>query len=241
MVKWSNEEINLIIKYNHDGLINSEISKKLNRTCKSINSKLKSIGLKSNSINNTEIITCRFCNKTFEAKKSEKRVFCSKACAASFNNKKYPKRLKKIIIKNTQIKIKAKKIQYTKCLNCGTKTNNKYCSKHCQNEYIHKEYIRDWENGKINGTKGMTDISSHIRRYLHEINNYKCELCGWGEINPISNKIPLHIHHKDGNCLNNKKENLQLLCPNCHSLTETFGNLNKHSSRFHRKKITKIN
>ncbi len=31
--------------------------------------------------------------------------------------------------------------------------------------------------------------------------------------------------------LNNKEENLELLCPNCHSLTENYGNLNEHSQR----------
>ena len=59
----------------------------------------------------------------------------------------------------------------------------------------------------------------------------KCEKCGWGEKNPITNTTPLQIHHIDGNCKNNKEENLQLLCPNCHSLTETFGRLNKNSTR----------
>lgn len=38
------------------------------------------------------------------------------------------------------------------------------------------------------------------------------------------------------------EENLQLLCPNCHSLTETFGNLNKKVKEFleDKKKIYKI-
>ena len=35
--------------------------------------------------------------------------------------------------------------------------------------------------------------------------------------------------------MNNKEENLQLLCPNCHSLTENFGSSNKNSSRIYRK------
>lgn len=59
--------------------------------------------------------------------------------------------------------------------------------------------------------------------------DYKCEKCGWGEINPFTNKTPLQIHHIDGNSLNNKEENLQLLCPNCHSLTENFGSRNKNA------------
>ena len=56
-------------------------------------------------------------------------------------------------------------------------------------------------------------------------------MCGWGEKNPVTNLIPLEIHHKDGNYLNNTKENLQVLCPNCHSLTPNFKALNKSSER----------
>lgn len=54
---------------------------------------------------------------------------------------------------------------------------------------------------------------------------------GWGEINPITNESPLHVHHIDGDATNNSEENLQLLCPNCHSLTENFGRLNSNCTR----------
>lgn len=64
-----------------------------------------------------------------------------------------------------------------------------------------------------------------------EKNNCKCEKCGWGEINPTTQKTPLEVHHINGDCTDNREENLQLLCPNCHSLTETFGSLNNGNSR----------
>lgn len=38
--------------------------------------------------------------------------------------------------------------------------------------------------------------------------------------------LPLEVHHKDGNKRNNKLENLEILCPNCHSLTDTYKNKN---------------
>lgn len=56
-----------------------------------------------------------------------------------------------------------------------------------------------------------------------------------GEVNPVTKLVPLQIHHIDGDCLNNNEDNLELLCPNCHSLTETYGNLNTTSSRVYRK------
>ena len=74
-------------------------------------------------------------------------------------------------------------------------------------------------------------VSSHIRRYLFEKNNYKCEKCGWSERNQYTGKIPLTIHHIDGNHRNQNEANLQLLCPNCHSLTECYGSRNKGNGR----------
>ena len=55
---------------------------------------------------------------------------------------------------------------------------------------------------------------------------YKCEICGWGEKNIYTGNVPLEIHHKDGNYLNNIESNLQVLCPNCHSLTNSYKNHN---------------
>lgn len=52
--------------------------------------------------------------------------------------------------------------------------------------------------------------------------NYQCEKCGWNTINPYTNKVPLEIHHKDGNYKNTTENNLEVLCPNCHSLTNNF-------------------
>lgn len=84
---------------------------------------------------------------------------------------------------------------------------------------------------------GEDGLSAHIRRYLLEKANYTCEIpgCGCNFINPYTNLSILQIHHIDGDCLNNKENNLQLLCPNCHSLTSTFGSLNPNSKRSYRR------
>jgi 5-methylcytosine-specific restriction endonuclease McrA len=60
--------------------------------------------------------------------------------------------------------------------------------------------------------------------------------CGWQEINSTSGYVPIQLEHKDGNSENNKLTNLELLCPNCHSLTSTFGILNKGNGREARRK-----
>lgn len=47
-----------------------------------------------------------------------------------------------------------------------------------------------------------------------------CEICGISEWN--GKPINMELHHKDGNKHNHSIDNLQMLCPNCHSQTETF-------------------
>lgn len=94
-----------------------------------------------------------------------------------------------------------------------------------------------WLKGDWNGTtRSGKFLSKIIRDYLLEKNSFACERCGWDKINPITNKSTLQIHHKDGNYKNNSKENLEVLCPNCHSLTETFGAINKGNGRGYRYK-----
>lgn len=48
----------------------------------------------------------------------------------------------------------------------------------------------------------------------------RCECCGLEKW--LDKPINLEVHHIDGNRYNNDLNNLQLLCPNCHSYTPTF-------------------
>lgn len=117
-----------------------------------------------------------------------------------------------------------------KCLNCNKELANrqkKYCSVQCQLEYQRKIKVQSWLNGEDDGISGEYGLSRFIRTYLLQKHSFKCEICGWGEINPYTGTLPLEIHHKDGNYKNNKEDNLQVLCPNCHSLTEHFKGANK--------------
>jgi len=118
------------------------------------------------------------------------------------------------------------------CLNCGKELSGsqvKYCSNECQMEYQKTKKINEWKEHpeRFSSENGY----SFIRNYLLEKYNYKCEKCGWNEENPYTHSIPLEVHHIDGDCTNNREENLQLLCPNHHSLTENFGSRNKNNSK----------
>jgi hypothetical protein len=44
----------------------------------------------------------------------------------------------------------------------------------------------------------------------------------------MEQNIPLELEHKNGNNTDNRIENLTLLCPNCHALTETYRGKNKN-------------
>ena len=60
-----------------------------------------------------------------------------------------------------------------------------------------------------------------LHRLISEgVKEWKCECCELTEWN--GQPIPLELHHIDGDRSNNTKENLQILCANCHSQTENF-------------------
>jgi len=123
------------------------------------------------------------------------------------------------------------------CQNCNKEfksdhKKSKYCCTSCSAEHRHKKYILNWKSGDERGYTGKTcGISNYIRRYMFEKYDNKCCKCGWGEVHPVTGKIPLEINHIDGDAKRCEEENLELVCPNCHSLTPNFRALNKKSTR----------
>ena len=130
------------------------------------------------------------------------------------------------------------------CLVCNKKPERKsykYCSNKCQQIYQYRAYIEKWKQGSVNGNRGIIakNISSYIKRYLVELYGEQCSVCGWNKKNKATEKVPLEIDHINGNADDNKEQNLRLICPNCHSLSSNFRNLNKGKGRSWRIKYLK--
>lgn len=71
-----------------------------------------------------------------------------------------------------------------------------------------------------------TNLNSLKNRILREgILEYKCDECGITEWN--GKPITLQLDHINGDNRDHRIENLRLLCPNCHSQTETYSRKKK--------------
>lgn len=74
--------------------------------------------------------------------------------------------------------------------------------------------------------KGSTyGNSSYLKKRLVKEGVLKnaCDDCGISEWR--GKKLSLQLDHRDGDRTNNLRENLRLLCPNCHSQTETHSKI----------------
>jgi 5-methylcytosine-specific restriction endonuclease McrA len=112
-----------------------------------------------------------------------------------------------------------------------------FCSNKCQADFQYQKYILEWKKGSKDGSRGIhtKNISKHLKRYLIDKYGEKCSKCDWALRHSINQSVPLEVHHVDGDSLNNSEKNLELLCPNCHSLTPSYKNLNRGKGRNWRK------
>lgn len=110
----------------------------------------------------------------------------------------------------------------------GKKKNNKYCSSICSGNDKNYRKVQSWINGEWDGsTTAYGELSLTIKAFLVEEAGFKCTECGWDKINTTTGKCPLEVDHIDGDSTNNLRENLKVLCRNCHALTPNFKALNQ--------------
>ena len=131
-------------------------------------------------------------------------------------------------------------MNFYQCLSCGKDSpasyqkTNKYCSIACQKQFQYDSYIAEWKRGLQTGLSGKDQTSKYIKRYIFEKFSYKCSNCGINDW--LGKSISLQLEHIDGNPTNQTEDNLTLLCPNCHSQTDSYAGKNRGNGRHSRKK-----
>ena len=165
---------------------------------------------------------CECCGAVFAYDKRRLR-FCNKRCAVRVNN--------------------AARRRILKCVRCESPLGSanpyqhKYCSRSCHHQHAYEQRITAWKDGTISVIHSTEKLPNWIRRYMLKKANFACSQCGWARVHKWTKRSPLHVDHVDGNARNNAEGNLRVLCPNCHSLTPTFGGSNKGRGRASRRDV----
>lgn len=167
---------------------------------------------------------CAGCDEPFIIMNSlqKNNKFCGQSCAATTNNKIYIKR----------------KRMSRHCEVCDKIIRGK--SDLCQRHYaeaLRKEKIQSWLSGEWDGAQPCGDLSQWIRNYLIELaDNY----CSHADCVSEGRQIPNHpsdgrsvleINHINGDGLDHRPENLEAICPTCHSLTINYRGRNIGNGR----------
>ena len=177
----------------------------------------KSLRAKKNRIK-----TCEQCGSEFSFAPGEKRQrFCSRSCAASHNNSG--------VARNAAggTRPSAPKVH---CQRCGAEKPDKrtkmpYCSNTCRQEHE----VDRWLAGELDGNRKY-DCCEYVRRGAERIQGRTCRSCDIVSVRPEVSLV-LQLNHIDGNWRNNSPDNVELLCPTCHALTDNFGAKNMGNGR----------
>ena len=165
---------------------------------------------------------CKHCQTVLDYSKRHK-IFCTSSCSATHNNLKRGRRTTP---------------KEWSCVNCGKEYSvynwkiGKYCNIQCQQDYQYKERIKKWLE---EGISWNLQIPAWAKKHLSDTRGYACEVCGISDWN--SKTLSLECDHIDGHHANNHPSNLRLICPNCHSQTETYKAKNKGKEREKRRSV----
>lgn len=173
---------------------------------------------------NSNLTQCANCENSFIPKNYKDRPgrFCSGQCYSEYSTTQARQRY----AENPR-----------RCAHCEgilayerRNDSGKFCSQRCSAIYnnlrrskkpkidkaarLQQQKNERFERGEITQRKT-------IRKHLIRCHGNQCTECNLG---PIWNKksLVLTVDHIDGNAANNMPINLRLLCPNCHSQTDTF-------------------
>ena len=137
--------------------------------------------------------------------------FCSRSCA---NSKRFSEedRIKRSLSCGGNGILRG-----THCLICNKKldrSQKEYCSRECSGISTRRDTDKRIECGLVHKR-------DRLKRYIIERLGEVCSECGQ---KPEWNNKPLvlQLDHIDGDSDNNFPSNIRLVCPNCHTQTDTF-------------------
>ncbi len=146
---------------------------------------------------------CEKCRKPHDGSYGSGR-FCTSACARSFSTSK----------NLDEINSKRSAALVGRSLRVGS-TWNEYSAEKHRATFAAKYADLPFEELSIDKK----------RNRVLEYQNFCCSKCGISEWNGIA--LTLEMDHINGDNADNRRENLECLCPNCHSQTPTWRGRNK--------------
>lgn len=133
--------------------------------------------------------------------------FCSRVCATTFVSRQNREQ------KNLKISRSIRRCSRRHVWTCS-KCLRRFKTRSSLARH-HKEHPKQWYI-TVDGYKTDGSRRNFLIRELGSI----CQICQNSEW--MGQQIPIELHHVDGNPENNVRENLRLICPNCHAQTPTY-------------------
>lgn len=145
---------------------------------------------------------CENCHTTHDANYGSGR-FCSSKCARGFSTKEK----RKLINQKVSDKLKGR------IGGASTVTENSI-----------EKTKETWRRKLIDADFDTLKYEARRKRIILEQDN-KCNHCGISDW--FGKPLSLEIDHINGISDDNRRENLEAICPNCHSVTDTWRGRNK--------------
>lgn len=166
---------------------------------------------------------CKKCNTDFTP--SQGLVsYCSLQCRNSRKWSEQDRKKKSMAAKaSTKVQAHAKKLKIDN-------TGSRYYRHLSDEEYVlMKKNRKEKVDQDILSAEYASLKFERLRRRVILEQKEKCNKCGINEW--MGETLSFELDHKDGDNRNNIRENLEALCPNCHSLTPTWRGKNKQHRR----------
>lgn len=157
---------------------------------------------------------CETCHNQHDGNFGSGR-FCCKKCACSYSTKNSRHEINQKV-KNALIGRKAS-------IETIDKMKESWKSRKSSNSY----YRRSQTNIEDICVVDSIYTTKYVKERLFRDNlkKYECEECGLYEWR--NKPITLQLHHKNGKNKDHRLENLQILCPMCHSQTDNYAGRNR--------------